>query len=188
MVRIIKILFIIILLTGVLFTLLYFTGSKFLPSDRVIIENDIQNNTSEMVGLKAPYFNLLNVSGDRVKLSEFNGAPLIVFFWSTWDSSSSDQVKIFDDYLSTELAQGRSLVKVLGINSQEDESIPASFVGRGGYKVPIVVDSSGAITESYGVKGLPTIFFIDKNGVIRDVWVGVLSVRQIVDKVEQIIR
>jgi peroxiredoxin len=188
--KVIKTLSIVILFVILLFGLLYFGGSKILPgiSDSDLHESDTGVSVSDKVGQRASFFDLPSAKTGRIKLSDFEDTPLIIFFWSTWDENSSNQVKIFNDYLESESSRSAGFVKVVGIDSQEDKSIVASFIRRGGYSVPVVVDSSGAITESYGVKGLPTIFFIDRNGVIRSVWNGVLSVKQIVDKVEEILR
>ena len=187
MFRNIKILFGILLGVAILFGFLYFAGLKLLPGvDGNSLNEDVGVSMLDKVGSVASFFDLPDVNHSRIRLSDFQGKPLIVFFWSTWDSNSSDQVKIFDDFIKTQsISDG---LFVVGIDSQEDFSIGSSFVRRGGYSVPVVVDSSGATTENYGVKGLPTVFFIDRDGVIRDVWSGVLSVRQIVDKAEVILK
>ena len=190
MMRTIKILSVTMLLAALLFGLLYVGGSKLLPiaSDNSVSEKNSGISVSDKVGSKASFFDLPDVNDNRIKLSDFENTPLIVFFWSTWDSNSADQVKIFDDYLASVTSSGKPLVKVVGIDSQEDLSIGSSFVRRGGYNVPVAVDSSGATTENYGVKGLPTLFFIDRDGIIREVWNGVLSLGQIVNKAEIILK
>ena len=189
MIHIIKILSMTLLLVAILFGFLYFSGSRLLP---VVSNNPISENAGvnllDKVGSRASFFDLPDTKSGRIKLSDFDSTPLIIFFWSTWDANSSNQVKIFNDYLANEALSKRSIVKIVGINSQEDMSIASSFMRRGGYSVPVAVDSSGAITENYGVKGLPTIFFVDRHGIIRQVWGGVLSLRDIVDKVEVILK
>jgi peroxiredoxin len=151
MLKIIKIILLVTLFTGSLFLLVYLGGSKFFPTG----ENsaDLSDGTAIMdkIGSKAPNFDLPSVNGGRVKLSDFYDSPLIVFFWATWNEGSLNQLKIFDDYLQSEKALGRSLVKIVAIDSLEDLSLPSSVIRRGGYEITSAVDLNGSITDSYGI-------------------------------------
>ena len=174
---------IVMILVGILFIGLYFVGKSAFQDSSVVSNNSL----SGLIGKTVPYFDLPNTLTGRIKSSDFFDTPTIVFFWASWDTNSLDQLKIFDDYLLSQKDSG-NLIKVVGIDSQEDKSIAKSLISRGGYSLPIAVDGNGSVSEEFGVKGLPTIFFIDKNGVVKGVWSGVLSEAQIVDKSEDILR
>ena len=142
---------------------------------------------SELIGARAPYIDLPDTSGNHVRLDDFAGMPLVVVFWSTWNADASDQIHILDQFLSSGSADSK-LVKVIAIDSQEDRSVVASFMRRGGYQVPVLVDAQGAVSDAYGIKSLPTAYFIGRDGVIRDVHAGVLSGKSLVDNVESLIQ
>ena len=74
------------------------------------------------------------------------------------------------------------------MNSQEDKSVVKNLIDRGGYNVPVLLDSTGEAGEVYGVVTLPTSFFIDGKGIIREVYIGIMSQKMIGDKGEQILR
>ena len=152
------------------------------------------NNTSVIAGQgekllnkKAPYFDLPNNLSGRVKLSEFVNTPLVVVFWATWNKGSTNQIKIIDDYLSGDNTQ-KSLVSFLAIDSQEDISVAKSFIKRGGYNVPIGLDAYGSVTENYNIKSLPTAYFIDRGGIIHEIYTGILSEDMFADKIENILK
>ena len=63
----------------------------------------------------------------------------------------------------------------------------ANFIKRGGYKLNILLDLDGAVSELYGARNLPVTYFIDKKGIIKDVFVGVMDKKTIVDKAGAII-
>ena len=65
-------------------------------------------------------------------------------------------------------AQG---LNVVGITTDDLEQA-AAFKERTQMRYPVVSDPNGETTAVYGVSGLPTLFVIDKRGVIRDVAVG----------------
>lgn len=134
---------------------------------------------------EAPFFELPDIYGNKIKVSDFLGSPLIVVFWTTWNSQAADQIKILDDYL---FKNKNGLFKIITINSQEDKSAVSGFIKRGGYQIQVLLDERGAVSELYRARSLPTSYFLDKNGVIQDIFIGVLNEKMLVDKSEKIIR
>jgi len=133
----------------------------------------------------APQFELLDLSGGKVKLSDFLESPLILVFWTTWNLISADQIKILDDYL---IKNDEDLFKIITINNQEDRSTVSSFIERGGYKIRVLLDQNGQVGESYNIKTLPITYFLDKDGIIKDIFIGALSEKMLVDKIEKILK
>lgn len=133
----------------------------------------------------APYFELEVLNGGKAKLSDFLGSPLVLTFWTSWNSFSADQIKIFDDFLSS---GGGKLFKILTVSSQEDKNTVSNFMKRGGYKVQVLLDTSGEAGEKYRAHNLPATYFIDKEGVLREVFLGVLSQKMLVEKVELLLK
>lgn len=138
-----------------------------------------------LVGQEAPYFNLSKISGGSVNRSELSGAPAVLVFWATWQSESADQIKILDDYRNHPASVP---VKVIAINSQEDQSVVLSFIRRGGYGVEVALDPTGELGNRYGLQILPMSFFIDRDGVVREIFTGVMSEAELVDKIENILK
>lgn len=185
----IKIIFVTILGIALLACALYFGGSLFVlgladTSEERLLPLDTDTS---LIGSQAPYFDLPDIAGDHTRISDLNNAPLVVVFWSTWNSTSADQVKILDDYISSRQNEVE-LVHIVAINSQEERSIVSSFIRRGGYLVPTLVDSQGSVSEQYKIKSLPTLYFIDRDGIVREVYSGLISQKMLVDKIEGIVR
>ena len=165
----------------------YTLGSFYVLSIAGGVRVEEVASQSASVGTHAPYFDVPDLTGARVKLSEYSSAPLILVFWASWDSGAADQIKILDDYIAKH-AMDATFVPVLAVSSQEEKSIVSSFMQRGGYAVRTVLDHEGAITNTYGVKTLPTFFFLDAEGFIRAEADGILSEKMIVDNLEKIIK
>lgn len=137
------------------------------------------------IGKPAPHFELSDLEGNNKKLSDFLGSPLILTFWTTWNTVSADQIKILDDYSH---GDSKNLFKIITISSQEDKSVIANFIGRGGYKINVLLDDVGIATGAYKARNLPATYFIDKNGIIQDIFIGILSKSMLVDKAEQLLK
>jgi len=73
---------------------------------------------------------------------------------------------------------------VLAVNSQESAETVASFLEEHDFTFPVLLDPDGVVMRRYGIRGLPTSYFIDRDGVVRGVWSGQLPparLREIVD-------
>lgn len=151
----------------------------------------ISNNSSleeKLLNKKVPFFDLPTIDSSRIKLSQYEGKPFVLVFWTTWNVESVNQLKILDGYINLPENKKNKLVSFITINSQEEESIVKSFLRRGGYEVSNAQDSSGSVGESFNIKSFPTSFFVDKDGLIRDIYTGVMSEKMFVDKVEQLLK
>jgi len=69
--------------------------------------------------------------------------------------------------------QGQGLL-VLAINatSQDSRSNALSFVEQLKLSFPILFDEQGEVFRLYEVQALPTTFFVDRQGFIREVIIG----------------
>jgi peroxiredoxin len=60
-------------------------------------------------------------------------------------------------------------------NAQEDEGTVQAFIKANGFTFPVLLDSQGELMSQYGVRGLPTTFIIDRNGLIRHLQTGAIT-------------
>jgi len=183
----------VVVILVIAFFLIKYTGREILPSffsqpdNKVSSTNDLAILVDKMLNKTAPLFDLPDINGLKLKLSQYTNKPLVLTFWSTWSSDASNQIRIIDDYIYTD-GSAKNLISFVAISSQEEIGVVKSFIKRGGYVVPIAIDSSGIVSEEYNIKSLPTTFFIDKNGIIKEVYVGILNEEMLVDKVDNILK
>src|SRR3989344_3742706 len=165
---------------------LNFVGGMFIGEITTDIEiPEVGYDSSAESGKPAPYFNLSSLGEENISLSDLSGAPLVLTFWTTWNTLAADQVKILDDYLSR---VGNNGPRVVIISSQEDKATVANFIKRGGYALDSLLDELGVVTERYSAHNQPVTYFIDATGIVQDVFVGVLSEKMFEEKLEQLIR
>lgn len=146
-----------------------------------VVVNKQEETVSLAVNKESPNFELNDIEGNKVKRSDFLGTPLVLIFWTTWNNSSVDQLKILDDYSSKTDSKP---FKLVAINTQENFSQVSGFISRGGYTLDVLFDESGEVGEAYKVKTLPTFYFIDKEGVMKTLHIGSLSQEEMVSKAE----
>lgn len=63
--------------------------------------------------------------------------------------------------------------QILAVSVQEDRSTVQRFIDEYGYSYPILLDPAGRTASHYGVRGLPTTYFIDRDGMVLGLLIGI---------------
>lgn len=176
-----------IVVLAALFGVVYLGGSSLVLDVAGQNATDVPVSGVGLLNNRLPYFDLPNLTEDRVRSSDFTDTPLVIVFWSTWNTQSADQIHILDQYLADQTSR-RQLVKIVAIDSQEEKSVVSSFIKRGGYQVQTLLDTQGIASGQYALKSVPTFFFVDRTGVIREIYSGVVSQRVLMNKIEKIVQ
>jgi len=93
-------------------------------------------------------------------------------FWATWCPPC--QAEMPELQAAHEAYASGGLV-VLGVNQAEDRATVQAFLDERELDFPVVLDSQYEASQRYQVNSLPTTFFIDRDGVIREVVVGQMN-------------
>ena len=72
-------------------------------------------------------------------------------------------------------------VMVLGINQMESAPVAAAFMREQQLQFTVALDTDGQATRLYRLSALPTTYFIDKTGVIRDIIYGGPMTRPLIE-------
>jgi cytochrome c biogenesis protein CcmG, thiol:disulfide interchange protein DsbE len=119
----------------------------------------------------APDIILKSLLGEKVRLSDLKGKPVMVNFWASWCGPCRLEIPLIEEAYQTYDSQ----MVVLAVNDDESKEIIRDFIEETGITFPILLDPGGRTAALYQVSGLPTTFFIDKEGIIRGVYMGNLS-------------
>jgi peroxiredoxin len=109
----------------------------------------------------APRFDLKGPGGERIRLSDFRGKPLIVNFWATWCPPCRAEMPSIQRAWEQLEENG---VGVVAINVGEDPETVREFVRQVPVTFPLPIDKDSRVVQSWPVKGLPTTFVVDSKG------------------------
>ncbi|PJC22075.1 hypothetical protein CO059_02920 [candidate division WWE3 bacterium CG_4_9_14_0_2_um_filter_48_10] len=118
------------------------------------------------LGDKIPSFTLSDLKGKQISSEDLKGR-LFLTFGSVWSPTFFEQAPILS-------AVAKKKVSFYVVFLQEKASAVETFLKRGGYSFPSLIDKTGVLAQSYKVLTLPQHFFIE-NGIIRAVEMGVLD-------------
>ncbi|MGC8573273.1 MAG: peroxiredoxin [Caldisphaera sp.] len=130
------------------------------------------------VGEKAPDFELISNDGEKIKLSNFKGKFVILYFYPRAMTAGCTREGLRFNELLDDIKKLNA--EVLGISSDNVEKIK-KFAERYDFKFKLLSDSNGEVIELYDVKKKEssnltaerTTFIIDPNGVIVKVFQNV---------------
>lgn len=122
-------------------------------------------------GFSAPDFTLDLLSGSQISLSDLRGQVVMVNLWASWCPPCREEMPAIENVYQEYKQQG---LEVLAVNTtyQDREAEVAAFVKQYGLTFPILLDKTGAVSNRYLLRGLPSTYFVDRKGVIRSVVVG----------------
>jgi peroxiredoxin Q/BCP len=134
-------------------------------------------------GDDAPDFNVKDDTGANVKLSDFRGQPVVLYFYPKDDTPgcTKQACSLRDGFAAFE----RENIKILGV-SMDDETSHRKFISK--YELPftLLTDPDHAVADAYGSYGEKT--FAGKNymGVLRKTFLIDESgkIKRIFDKVK----
>lgn len=122
-------------------------------------------------GFLAPEISLPDAAGQPLRLSDLRGRPVILNLWASWCAPCRAEMPALERVHREFTPSG---LIVLGVNAanQDDRAAALDFIREQALTFPILFDSSGEASDRYAVRALPTTFFINSEGIIRDVVVG----------------
>ena len=139
-------------------------------------------------GRAAPDFLLQTLDGQTLRLSDLRGRPLIVNFWATWCGPCRVEMP---ELVQTHLDYGAQGLTILAVNEREAPERIQPFVDEFGLPFPILLDKRGEVGSTWRIggslQGLPSSYFVDREGIVRKVVLGQLTSRNLSDGLASII-
>ena len=128
----------------------------------------LESQPPEM-GQPAPDFALVDArDGTTVrKLSDYRGKTVVLNWFATWCGPCRSEMPDFEAAYEA-LGGSQGDVVFLLVNLQESSEQASGMLAEFNATYPAVLDASGSVANHYRILGMPTTFFIDRDGIVRN--------------------
>ena len=147
-----------------------YTGAYRSRKTRIEASGGLQGN---VVGQMAPDFQLETLDGRKVKLSDFRGKAVVLNFWATWCQPCKIEMPWFIEFEKKYKDQG---VEFVGVAMEDTPKNDIEKFLRDMQVNYLILLGTEAVGEQYGgIMGLPTTFYIGRDGKIVEQHAGLIS-------------
>ena len=119
---------------------------------------------------KAPDFELEKFAGGKARLSDYRGKVVLLNFWATWCPPCLKEIPDFVD-LYRELEADGLVILGISLDANPQRVLPG-FIAKYKINYPILISGQKVAGDYGGITGIPTTFLIDREGTIRERYVG----------------
>lgn len=118
------------------------------------------------LGDDAPNFQLRDLDGNVVSLSQLRGKIILINFWATWCGPCRVEMPAMEQLYRT---FSRKDFEILAVSTDpQGAAVTRPFQQEIGLTFPILHDADFRTGLAYGARTLPMTFLVDRHGIIRN--------------------
>ncbi|QGH34832.1 thiol-disulfide oxidoreductase ResA [Gracilibacillus salitolerans] len=139
---------------------------------------------------QAPDFELNRIANNEdtvessLQLSDLEGKGVMLNFWATYCEPCEREMPYMEELYPKYKEQG---VEIVAVSVDATELVIDKFVDQYNLSFPILHDKNSQVLDAYGIRPLPTTYFIDENGVVVERVLGELSLERLEGYLQQIV-
>lgn len=154
---------------------------------------DSSNNqkiaAKEFIGQKLPELSLTGVNEEAYSSNATLGKPTIVMEWASWCPHCQAMMPTMNKMY----AKYKNDVNFLFINAtgsrngEETKAKASNYVAEKGFDFPYYYDNGMAAATALEIDSVPTFFYVDSDGVVKDVTVSEMKESKMDQKINALI-
>jgi HEAT repeat protein len=140
--------------------------------------------SASLVGKTAPLFKLKDLNDKQISLSDFKGKVVLLDFWATWCGPCRRVIPHLEELHKKYKDQG---LVIIGMNSERDHDKVRAFA-KEQISYIVLLDANEQFKE-YGIRAIPTAYYIGREGNIRyhEVGYGPRAEREVERKIRELL-
>ncbi|MCL4562454.1 MAG: TlpA family protein disulfide reductase [Chloroflexi bacterium] len=155
--------------------LFFLAGAVFVAVALAIIlfsRSNALGSAGVRVGAPLDNFSLVDIHGNKVRLSDYTGRPVLINAWASWCPPCRAEMPSLNQYYQTYKDSG---FVILAINDGESQSIASDFAGQIGVSFPVLLDPGTQELDRLGIHDLPTSILVGRDGLVKTIHIGLFT-------------
>jgi cytochrome c biogenesis protein CcmG/thiol:disulfide interchange protein DsbE len=132
----------------------------------------------------APDFTLTTFDGRRVTLSELRGQVVVINFWASWCLPCRQEASYLEQTWRKYQNQG---VVFIGVDYVDTTAEALAYIAEFDITYINGPDIGTMISDLYNIEGVPETYFVDRDGILRGVYIGPLEEPYLENKIEELL-
>jgi len=133
------------------------------------------------IGALAPGFTLKSTQGTNISLKDHRGQVVLINFWATWCPPCRQEMPGIQAMYQAHEGD----LAVLAIDNDEPLPLVLEFQKEFGLTFDILMDPAARVQNEYRIRSYPTSLFVDKNGIIKFIHIGLMTESQLGEYLSQ---
>jgi thiol-disulfide isomerase/thioredoxin len=124
----------------------------------------------------APAWRLPDLNENVHDIQSYKGRVLVMDFWGSWCGPCRQELPLIE--ATHQRYSTNAKVAFVGINweraegAEEHRTLARDFVAKNHLTFPMMYDHEHVAVSAYSIQGFPTVFVIDREGIVRYVNIG----------------
>lgn len=117
---------------------------------------------------EAPDFTVYDYDGNEVTLSSFEGKPAVVNFWASWCTYCMQEMAEFQSAYEKYGDDVAFVMVDLTAGGNDTREAAQEVLDNNGYTFPVYYDDDASASGVFGIRSIPTTYFVDAEGYLVD--------------------
>ncbi len=122
-----------------------------------------------LIGKEAPRLTLPDLNGKSTSIKSFRGDVILLNFWATWCAPCKREMPALEKLYKRYKEKG---FRVVAVSIDNDKAAIEGFLSKIPLSFIILHDKKIEAAKKFKVYAYPTTFLIDRNGIIREKFIG----------------